>query len=207
MSGTTRAILHETMEQQTGAIAKVGIIVTLNTRTSILASTNPVESRYNPSFGVIEIIQLPPRLLSRFDLIYIIIDTPNMTQDRILAQHFVGLYYGTPNVVQPPLDHSLLRDYIAYARKNIHPELSDIASGELIEAYGNALWRCRRLKTNNHCHATSAQVADLSLQVAGLDEVLPRCDKGECVGGRVLMKDEGCDASDRHRSTNGKDRY
>ena len=53
----------------------------------------------------------------------------------MLAQHLVGLYYETPNVVEPPLDHGLLRDYIAYARENIHPELSDLASRELIAAY------------------------------------------------------------------------
>ncbi|KAL7541215.1 hypothetical protein ACHAWF_006878 [Thalassiosira exigua] len=135
MSGTTRAILHEAMEQQTVSIAKAGIIATLNARTSILASANPVESRYNPSLSVVENIQLPPTLLSRFDLIYLILDSPNQTNDRMLAQHLVGLYYETPNVVEPPLDHALLRDYIAYARENIHPELSDLASRELIAAY------------------------------------------------------------------------
>ena len=135
MSGTTRAILHEAMEQQTVSIAKAGIIATLNARTSILASANPVESRYNPSLSVVENIQLPPTLLSRFDLIYLILDAPNVDNDRMLGQHLVGLYYETPNVVEPPLDHGLLRDYIAYARENIHPELSDLASRELISAY------------------------------------------------------------------------
>jgi len=135
MSGTTRAILHEAMEQQTVSIAKAGIIATLNARTSILASANPVESRYNPSLSVVENIQLPPTLLSRFDLIYLILDAPNVANDRMLAQHLVGLYYETPNVVEPPMDHGLLRDYIAYARENIHPELSDLASRELIAAY------------------------------------------------------------------------
>lgn len=135
MSETTRAILHEAMEQQTVSIAKAGIIATLNSRTSILASANPVESRYNPSLSVVENIQLPPTLLSRFDLIYLILDAPNTDSDRQLAQHLVGLYYETPNVVEPPMDHSLLRDYISYARENIHPELSDLASRELISAY------------------------------------------------------------------------
>jgi DNA replication licensing factor MCM4 len=135
MSATTRAILHEAMEQQTVSIAKAGIIATLNARTSILASANPVESRYNPSLSVVENIQLPPTLLSRFDLIYLILDAPNADNDRMLGQHLVGLYYETPNVVEPPLDHGLLRDYIAYARENIHPELSDLASRELISAY------------------------------------------------------------------------
>jgi len=135
MSDTTRAILHEAMEQQTVSIAKAGIIATLNARTSILASANPVESRYNPQISVVDNIKLPPTLLSRFDLIYLILDAPNMENDRRLAQHLVGLYYDTPNVVQPPLDHDLFRDYILYARENIQPELSDLATRDLISAY------------------------------------------------------------------------
>jgi DNA replication licensing factor MCM4 len=135
MSDTTRAILHEAMEQQTVSIAKAGIIATLNARTSILASANPVESRYNPSLSVVDNIKLPPTLLSRFDLIYLILDAPNIDGDRRLAQHLVGLYYETPNVVQPPLDHEILRDYISYARDHVHPELTDMATRALISAY------------------------------------------------------------------------
>jgi hypothetical protein len=50
----------------------LGIIATLNARTSILASANPVDSRYNPHKSVVENIKLPPTLLSRFDLIYLV---------------------------------------------------------------------------------------------------------------------------------------
>ena len=135
MSDTTRAILHEAMEQQTVSIAKAGIIATLNARTSILASANPVESRYNPKKSVVENIQLPPTLLSRFDLIYLILDQPNVDSDRRLAKHLVGLYYEEPDIVEPPLSHDLLRDYILYARETIHPELSDLATQELIRSY------------------------------------------------------------------------
>ena len=135
MSDTTRAILHEAMEQQTVSIAKAGIIATLNARTSILASANPVESRYNPKKSVVENIQLPPTLLSRFDLIYFILDQPNVDSDRRLAKHLVGLYYEEPDIVEPPLSHDLLRDYILYARETIHPELSDLATQELIRSY------------------------------------------------------------------------
>jgi DNA replication licensing factor MCM4 len=145
MSDTTRAILHEAMEQQTVSIAKAGIIATLNARTSILASANPVESRYNPSLSVVDNIKLPPTLLSRFDLIYLILDAPNIDGDRRLAQHLVGLYYETPNVVQPPLDHETLRDYIAYARDHVHPELTDMATRELISAYLDM----RKMGSNN----------------------------------------------------------
>jgi DNA replication licensing factor MCM4 len=84
---------------------------------------------------VVENIKLPPTLLSRFDLIYLILDSPNVDQDRQLAQHLVGLYYETPNVVKPPMNTDLLRDYIDYARDNIHPHLSDEATEQLLESY------------------------------------------------------------------------
>ena len=93
MIDTTRAILHEAMEQQTVSVTKAGIIATLNARTSILASANPVESRYNAKMSVVENIKLPPTLLSRFDLIYLILDKPNADSDRRLARHLVGLYH------------------------------------------------------------------------------------------------------------------
>lgn len=136
MSDTTRAILHEAMEQQTISIAKAGIICTLNARTSILASANPLESRYNPRKSVVENIQLPPTLLSRFDLIYLVLDRPNADSDRRLARHLVGLYFEVPEVPQHGgIDHALLRDYIAYCRQFVKPEISEDASRELIEAY------------------------------------------------------------------------
>lgn len=53
------------MEQQTVSVAKAGIICTLNARTSVLASANPIGSRYNPNMSVVDNIQLPPTLLSR----------------------------------------------------------------------------------------------------------------------------------------------
>ena len=52
MSDATRSVLHEVMEQQTISIAKAGIITTLNARTSILASANPINSRYDPNLPV-----------------------------------------------------------------------------------------------------------------------------------------------------------
>ena len=90
MSDSTRSVLHEVMEQQTISIAKAGIICTLNARTSVLASANPVESRYNPNLSVVQNLRLPPSLLSRFDLIYLILDKPSAEADRRLAKHLVG---------------------------------------------------------------------------------------------------------------------
>ena len=92
MDANNRTILLEAMEQQTISVAKAGIVCQLNSRTSILAAANPINSRYNPKKSVIENINLPPALLTRFDLIYILLDNPNDMYDRRLASHILELY-------------------------------------------------------------------------------------------------------------------
>lgn len=92
MSDATRSVLHEVMEQQTVSIAKAGIITTLNARTSILASANPIGSKYNPNLPVPQNIDLPPTLLSRFDLLFLVLDRIEEQNDRRLARHLVGMY-------------------------------------------------------------------------------------------------------------------
>jgi DNA replication licensing factor MCM4 len=92
MSDSTRSVLHEVMEQQTVSIAKAGIITTLNARTSILASANPIGSKYNPNLPIPQNIDLPPTLLSRFDLVYLVLDRIDEQADRRLARHLVGMY-------------------------------------------------------------------------------------------------------------------
>ncbi|KAG8198821.1 hypothetical protein JTE90_007124 [Oedothorax gibbosus] len=136
MSDSTRSILHEVMEQQTLSIAKAGIICQLNARTSILAAANPVESQWNKNKTIIENIQLPHTLLSRFDLIFLILDPQDEVYDRRLARHLVSLYYkGVDEEQEEVLDLGLLKDYIAYARTNINPKLTEEASQALIQAY------------------------------------------------------------------------
>ncbi|KAK3269585.1 hypothetical protein CYMTET_21981 [Cymbomonas tetramitiformis] len=136
MSENARSMLHEVMEQQTVSVAKAGIICTLNARTSVLASANPVGSRFNPSLSVVENIQLPPTLMSRFDLIYLVLDKVHEESDRRLAKHLVALHFRAPPARQEgALSRELFTDYISYARHNIHPLLSDEAQQELMEGY------------------------------------------------------------------------
>jgi DNA replicative helicase MCM subunit Mcm2 (Cdc46/Mcm family) len=66
--------LHEVMEQQTVSVAKAGIISTLNARTSVLAAANPEGSKYDHKKNIVENLNLPPSLISRFDLIYLVSD-------------------------------------------------------------------------------------------------------------------------------------
>lgn len=138
MSDSTRSILHEVMEQQTVSIAKAGIITTLNARTSILACANPVESQWQRNLSVPENINLPPSLLSRFDLVYLMLDTANEDQDRRLARHLVKLYLnpnGRDNENIASIPTHLLTRYIAYAKARINPVLNDEASRELVRMY------------------------------------------------------------------------
>lgn len=136
MNDSTRSVLHEVMEQQTLSIAKAGIICQLNARTSILAGANPCESQWNKNKTIIENVQLPHTLLSRFDLIFLILDPQNEIFDRRLAKHLVSLYYkSTQQEEDEFLDMSILRDYIAYAKEHIHPKLSEEASQKLIQSY------------------------------------------------------------------------
>ncbi|MGH0149389.1 UNVERIFIED_CONTAM: hypothetical protein FKN15_025277 [Acipenser sinensis] len=136
MSDSTRSVLHEVMEQQTLSIAKAGIICQLNARTSVLAAANPVESQWNPKKTTIENIQLPHTLLSRFDLIFLMLDPQDEAYDRRLAHHLVALYYQSEEQMEEEnLDMAVLKDYIAYARTYINPRLSEEASQALIEAY------------------------------------------------------------------------
>lgn len=138
MSEGARSILHEVMEQQTVSIAKAGIIAQLNARTSILAAANPIESRYNPKRAVTENIDLPPTLLSRFDLIYLLLDRPNKTLDRTLAQHLVSLYYKESERERRKedfIDQKTFQDYIAFSREEFHPKITKEAGEELVKAY------------------------------------------------------------------------
>lgn len=96
MSDSTRTILHEVMEQQTVSIAKAGIITSLNARTSILASANPIESKYNPSKSIVDNLNLPPTILSRFDIICLLLDNINIESDQRLARHITRLYSNIP---------------------------------------------------------------------------------------------------------------
>ncbi|KAE9419253.1 hypothetical protein Angca_004831 [Angiostrongylus cantonensis] len=136
MNESARSVLHEVMEQQTLSIAKAGIICQLNARTSILAAANPVDSKWNRDKTIVENIQLPHTLLSRFDLIFLLVDPQDEGYDRRLANHLVSLYYkDSAEDKAEQLDMALLRDYIAYAKANIHPKLTDDSAQFIIDKY------------------------------------------------------------------------
>ncbi|WBW72495.1 MCM complex subunit Mcm7 [Schizosaccharomyces osmophilus] len=119
MDESDRTAIHEVMEQQTISISKAGITTTLNARTSILAAANPLYGRYNPNVAPIHNINLPAALLSRFDVLFLILDTPSRETDEHLAQHvtYVHMYNEQPKMDFEPLDPSMIRHYISAARQ------------------------------------------------------------------------------------------
>lgn len=122
MSEEDSSAILESMEQQTVSVAKAGIVATLNTRTAILAAANPALGRFDKYRPLAEQINLPPMILSRFDLIFIMRDEPFAERDRVVARHILELHHEPTRVVKPPLDMDTLRKIIIYARKYIDPK-------------------------------------------------------------------------------------
>ena len=124
-----RSAMHEAMEQQTVTIAKAGISAQLQAKCSLLAAANPKRSRFDKTRPLPAQVDMPVTLLSRFDIFFIIYDTPNEERDkklaeRVLESHRAGEMMGSgkdteieERGLQPAIPHDLLRLYVGYARK------------------------------------------------------------------------------------------
>mmetsp|Transcript_11835 Transcript_11835/g.44016 ORF Transcript_11835/g.44016 Transcript_11835/m.44016 type:complete len:912 (-) Transcript_11835:68-2803(-) len=134
MDSKDQTAIHEAMEQQTISMAKAGINATLNARTSILAAANPLGGRYDRSKKLKHNLSLPAPILSRFDLVHVMIDEPDEFHDYTLARHIVALHQRREQAVNPPYSLQQLQRYIRYAR-TIRPKLTPEAQKEVVEAY------------------------------------------------------------------------
>jgi replicative DNA helicase Mcm len=134
MKPEDRSALHEVMEQQSASIAKGGIVATLNARTSILAAANPMYGKYDPFKSIIENVNIPIPLLTRFDLIFVIRDIPSKEKDAGIARHIINLH--TPRGIdrRSIIDVDTLTKYLAYA-KTFDPVLTRDAEEKILEYY------------------------------------------------------------------------
>ncbi|GAB4829490.1 MCM DNA helicase complex subunit mcm6, variant 2 [Ancistrocladus abbreviatus] len=126
--------IHEAMEQQTISITKAGIQATLNARTSILAAANPTGGRYDKTKPLKYNVALPPAILSRFDLVYVMIDDPDDQTDYHIAHHIVRVHQKQEEALSPTFTTAELKRYIAYA-KTLKPKLSSEARKLLVDSY------------------------------------------------------------------------
>ncbi|MDY6964892.1 MAG: minichromosome maintenance protein MCM [Halobacteriota archaeon] len=155
MKSEDSSAMHEAMEQQTVSVAKAGIMATLKSRCAILGAANPKRGRFDMYKPLAEQIEMPPTLLSRFDLIFILADIPDENEDREIARHILQSHYAgeldlrARNIgdvsrevvkeqmkpIQPEIQPDLLRKYIAYAKSNIFPIMTEEAREQIIDFY------------------------------------------------------------------------
>lgn len=170
--------LLEAMEQQTISIAKGGVICSLPCRTTIMAAANPIGGHYARDKSVLDNLKMSQAMLSRFDLIFLLIDTPNELADRHLTEHVLNIHTKKVNQTQninnsceihsslkerlsqfnknsDYISQAELRKYIAYARKYVSsPTLSNEAKEMLQQFF-------IELRTNNLSYGIPITVRQL----------------------------------------------
>ncbi len=128
-----RTAIHEAMEQQVISISKAGIVARLNARASVLAAGNPKLGIYLENKTFAENVNLPPTIISRFDLIFVVKDRVGRERDRRLARYILEAHSNIERF-KPEIEPTLLKKYIIYARRYVRPRLSEQAK-RLIEDF------------------------------------------------------------------------
>jgi len=149
--------MHQAMSTQEIPVNKAGINTVLKSRCAVLAAANPVLGRFDPYGNIVEQINLPPALLSRFDMIFPILDRPDEVRDGKLADHILKAhrtgeltnrgeagkwievnspeYMENVAMFQPVFDTEFIRKYISFAKMHIMPVMSEAAMGKIKEYY------------------------------------------------------------------------
>ncbi|KAK6090796.1 hypothetical protein P3W45_000041 [Vairimorpha bombi] len=129
-----RISIHEVMEQQSVSISKAGINTTLNARCSILGAANPVKGRYDARYSVEYNVGLPCSLLSRFDILVVLKDEPDLQKDEALAEHVTSLHFDEE---RENINYRDIRDFIEKA-KTLDPVIPVKLSQKFVDSYVNA---------------------------------------------------------------------
>jgi len=135
ISSNDRSAIHEAMEQQTTSIAKAGIIMSLPTKTSILAAANPIGGKYDQEESLADNLNLTATILSRFDLIWLIVDRVDENFDDLKANHIINDFIDEDeNETDVYLDVNELTAYLNHAR-GLTPTISEELRTEAKKLY------------------------------------------------------------------------
>lgn len=135
MTDEDRSAMHEALEQQTITISKANIQATLRCETTVVAAANPKFGRFDPFEVLAKQIDLPPALISRFDLIFPVRDVPDKEKDAKIAGFILSLHQDVRRSEKVGLKTDFIKKYIAYAKMNIRPKLSNEALEEIQDYY------------------------------------------------------------------------
>lgn len=160
MNDADRTSIHEAMEQQSISISKAGIVTTLQARCSVFAAANPVKGRYDPSLSFFDNVDLTEPILSRFDVLCVVRDTVDSTQDETLAKFVVDSHIrshpqkdeedfeGLESDIKQEdevadlsadgvelIPQSMLRKYLLYAKTTVAPKLTDMDKEKISSLY------------------------------------------------------------------------
>lgn len=199
MDESDRTAIHEVMEQQTVSIAKAGIVATLNARTSVLAAANPLYGRYHRRKTLSENINLPNSLLSRFDLLFLILDVANIDKDTALARHVTLVHQNEGQrksnqstadrnkddendiLVEPKEGESddeivlpnVMREYISQARQH-HPVMPPDVAPYVVEAYVSLRQQQQKSASSKGTSDQTVMTARQLLSILRLSQALAR---------------------------------
>jgi replicative DNA helicase Mcm len=134
MNPDDQVAMHEALEQGSISIAKASIVATLPAKTSILAGGNPKFSRFDPMRSVHEQVNIPPTLLSRFDLKFTLRDVPNAKEDKKIVEHVLKSRHDKEQI-SPRITPEMIRKYVAYAKEHCSPVLTPDVSKLLKNFY------------------------------------------------------------------------
>jgi replicative DNA helicase Mcm len=153
MDDDDRAALLEPMEEQTVTASKGDANEVLRARTSIAAAANPKYGRFDSYKPLAEQVDLDPALISRFDLIFTMKDEPDSNDDGALASHLLDVNHvgelrareqnldgedadaDIVDDIEPAISPEFLRKYIAYARRNCYPSMTNRAKETIEDFY------------------------------------------------------------------------
>ncbi|XP_037128633.1 DNA helicase MCM8 [Syngnathus acus] len=166
--GRQQQALLEAMEQQSVSLAKAGIVSSLPARTSVVAAANPVGGHYNRGKTVSENLKLGSPLLSRFDVVFLLLDIPDESRDRRLSEHIMATRASGGKIISAVIARSCERD----AETSVLLEPADmplserlqIPVGEAVDPIPASLLRKYISYARHYVHPTLSSEAAQTLQ-------------------------------------------